>query len=91
MFANRKKTKKCRKKIRIEEKNRKINRNVKNDVRIDYFIETCVDANVSNLIVFETNEIVALKYDVMRICMKLNLQLLFELHLSKSRKENERI
>ena len=66
MFAN-------RKKMRIEkEKNRKIR---ENDLRFDCLIETCVVKNVSNLIVLKTNEIVALKYDVMCVCMKSNLQL----------------
>ena len=40
----------------------------------------CVDSNVSNLSDLKTNEIVALKYDVMRICMNSKLR---ELHLSK--------
>ena len=75
------------KEMRIEkEKNRKIR---ENDMRIECFIETWIDANVSNLIDFETDEIVAWKYDVMRFCMKLNLQLFLELHLSKLRKNND--
>ena len=73
------------KKKRIE-KNRKMNRNMKNDVRVDCFIETCVVENISNLIDLKTNKIIALKYDVMRVCMK---SLFLELHLSRLRKNND--
>ena len=37
-------------------KNEKIR---ENDMRIEYFIETCVNANISNLIDLKTNEIIA--------------------------------
>ena len=57
------------------------------------FSRTCVDSNVSNLSNLKANEIVALKYNVMRICMKLHLhfELLSRLHLSKIFEESERI
>ena len=62
------------KEMRIEEKkNRKIR---ENDLRLDCLIDTCAAENVSNLIVLKADEIVALKYDVMRVCMKSDLQLL---------------
>ena len=50
----------------------------------------CVSLKISNLIVSKANEIVALRYDVMRICMKSKVQLLSRLHLSELRKKNER-
>ena len=71
-----------RKKRIEEEENRKIR---EDDMRIECFIETCVDANASNLIALKANEVVALKYDVMRVCMK------SQLFLSKIFEESERI
>ena len=58
---------------------------MKNDVRIDCFIETCVVENASNLIDLKTNKIVALKYDVMRVCMKSNLQLFLSMIFEKEK------
>ena len=64
MFANRKWTRKCRKKKRIEtnRKEKKIKK-IENYREIENwretFSRTCVNLNVSNSIDFETNEIVA--------------------------------
>ena len=85
-------TKKKRENVEKEkriEANREIERNKKDDVRIDCLIESCVDANVSNLIDLKTDKVIALKYDVMRLCMRSHL--FAKLRLSKSRKKNERI
>ena len=72
------------KKMRIEkEKNRKIR---ENDMRIDCLIDACIVENVSNLIVLKTNEIVALKYNVMRVCIKSNLQLFLSTIFEKKKR-----
>ena len=50
------------------------------------FPRACADSNASNLIDLEADEIVALKYDVMRICMNSELR---ELHLSEFCKDDD--
>ena len=45
-------------------------------MRIDCLIDACIAENVSNLIDLKADKIIALKYDVMRVCMKSDLQLL---------------
>ena len=62
------------KKMRIEEEeNRKIR---ENDMRVDCLIDACTAENASNLIDLKADKIITLKYDVMRVCMKSDLQLL---------------
>ena len=85
-LQTKKKRKNVEKEKRIEKKNREIR---ENDMRIDCLIETCVAENASNLIDLKANKIIAWKYNVMRFCMKSNLQLLLELHLSKLRENND--
>ena len=63
-----------------KKKNRKIR---ENDMRIDCLIDACIVENVSNLIDLKTNKIIALKYDVMRLCMKSNLQLFLSMIFEK--------
>ena len=55
-------------------------------MRIDCLIDEYIVENVSNLIVLKTDEIVALKYNVMRVCMKSLFRIL---HLSKLRENND--
>ena len=50
------------------------------------FSRKCVVANVSNLIDLKTNDIVVLKYDVIRICVNSKLR---ELYLSKFCKNDD--
>ena len=82
-----KKRENVEKKMRIEkEKNREIR---ENDMRIDCLIDACIVENASNLIDLKTDKIIVLKYDVMRLCIKSNLQLFLELHLLKLRENND--
>ena len=72
------------KKMRIEEeKNREIR---ENDMRIDCLIDAYIAENVSNLIDLKTNKIIALKYDVIRFCMKSNLQLFLSMIFEKEKR-----
>ena len=81
------------KKKRIETNRKKKLNEIENHREIENwresFSRTWINANVSNLIDFETNEIVAWKYNVMRFCIKSHL--FAKLHLSKSREKIERI
>ena len=58
-----------------------------NETRIDCLIEICIVENVLNSNDLNTNKIVALKYDVMRVYIK--SQLFLKLHLSKLRENND--
>ena len=53
------------------------------------FSRACVGSNASNLADLEAGKVIALKYDVMRVCM--GPQLSLRLHLPGLRRDNERI
>ncbi|KAG6997643.1 hypothetical protein G7Y79_00039g076050 [Physcia stellaris] len=62
------------KEMRIEEEEYREIR--ENDMRIDCLIGACIAENASNLTDLKADKIIALKYDVMRLCMEPDLQLL---------------
>lgn len=69
---------------RIEEEDWKVR---EGDMRIEYFIEAYSALKASDLAVLKAGEVLALKYDVMRVCT--GSQLVLRLHLPKLRGDDD--